>query len=303
MDDSGVLMVAVGLLLFVVLLLVVAVVALFVRRAPSDRRLEDMRKKVDDQLQEFKKLVSGVDSLQRILTNVKSRGTWAEFQLGGVFDDVLGHWPRQYKRNVKIKQGIVDYAVVLPDEVYLPVDSKFPMEDYHRLRDAQEKSDADLAEKFAKSLASAIKRQAKAIREKYVDPPRTTDFAVMYLATEGLFAEVLRCPGLAESIQKEHRVMVAGPTTLAALLSSLTVGFKTLAVQKKAKAVLKSLTEVEKEVRSFSKSLDKAKNKLEGALGEVDRASKDSARIKKTLEELPVLDASPASDARPSDSG
>ena len=189
----------------------------------------------------MRNLASGVGDLKKVLTNVKTRGTWGEIQLGNILEQILT--PDQYDVNVVTKQNSnerVEFAIKLPGPhpdqnsvVWMPIDSKFPQEDYQRLIDAQEVADKELAEKSIKSLEIRIKAEAKEIKEKYIDPPHTTDFGIMFLPVEGLYAEVLRRPGLCDLLQREYRIVITGPTTLAALLNSLQMGFKTLAISHK----------------------------------------------------------------------
>ncbi len=209
------------------------------RLGESFKVVSDRLEKVHAGLGEMQSLASGVGDLKKVLTNVKTRGTWGEIQLGNLLEQMLT--ADQYERNVVTKQGSrdpVEFAIKLPGRdskvVYIPVDAKFPKEDYDRLLEAQDKNDMAALEESVKAIESRIKLEARKIRDKYIDPPHTTDFAIMYLITEGLYAEVLRRPGLCDLLQREFRVMVAGPTTIAAVLNSLQVGFRTLAVEKRA---------------------------------------------------------------------
>ena len=221
-----------------------------------DKRLGESFKLVSDRLEQVHKglgemqtLANGVGDLKRVLTNVKTRGTWGEMQLGNLLEDILT--PDQYARNVATKPNgreTVEFALKLPgrDEqdgkvVWLPIDAKFPKEDYERLVEASERGDAAAVEQAAKELEARVRSQARDIRDKYVAPPHTTDFGLLYLPTEGLYAEVLRRPGLADSVQREQRVVIVGPTTLAALLNSLQMGFRTLAIQQRSSEVWKVL--------------------------------------------------------------
>ena len=213
--------------------------------ATLEKRLGEAFKQVSERLEEvhkglgeMKNLATGVGDLKRVLTNVKLRGTWGEVQVGAILEQILT--PDQYGKNVRVKSESaerVEYAVRLPGPkddpkacVWLPIDSKFPQEDYLRLQEAASRSDSDGVQAAAADLARAVRVAAKDIHDKYVSPPSTTDFAVMFLATEGLYAEVLRQPGFVEEIQHRYRVVLAGPTTLAAILSSLRMGFQTLAI-------------------------------------------------------------------------
>jgi len=227
-----------------------------------------------------------------------------EIQLGILLEQVLA--PEQYEQNVATKKQSsekVEFAIKLPgrtgdreDIVWLPIDAKFPQEDYQRLVDAQDKANSALAEEAAKRLESVIKNEAKTIREKYIDPPGTTDFAIMYLPTEGLYAEVIRRAGLCDIIQREYRVVVAGPTTLAALLNSLQMGFRTLAIEQRSSEVWKLLGAVKTEFGRFGDLLDKTHKKLLEASNTIENASKKSRTIEKKLKKVQELPASDAED-------
>ena len=217
-----------------------------------EKRLGESFKQVSDRLVqvykglgEMRTLAAGVGDLKKVLTNVKTRGTWGEIRLSHILEQILT--PDQYEVNVATKRNSndrVEFAIKLPGQaaeknkvVWLPIDSKFPQEDYQRLMDAQEAADKELADKSIRNLEMRIKAEAKYIKEKYLDPPHTTDFGIMFLPVEGLYAEVLRRPGLCDNLQREHRIVVAGPTTLAALLNSLQMGFRTLAIEKRSSEV------------------------------------------------------------------
>lgn len=256
-------------------------------------------------LGEMRVLTDGVGDLKRVLTNVKSRGVWGEFQLGNILEEILS--PEQYDKNVTIKRGSlesVEYAVKLPGQgegecVYLPIDSKFPLEDYQKLIKAQEDGDVEGLKTASTHLESIVKREARTIRDKYIAPPKTTDFAVMFLPTEGLYAEVLRMPGLVDQLQSQYRVIVSGPTTLAALLNSLSVGFRTLAIQKRSSEVWKLLGAIKTQFRTFSGMLENVQKKLNTSLSEMERASKKSKTIEKRLEKIEELPVSEAQDLLP----
>jgi DNA recombination protein RmuC len=270
-----------------------------------EKRLGEAFQQVSERLEavhkglgEMQALATGVGDLKKVLTNVKARGTWGEIQLGSLLEQVLT--PAQYERNVATKRGgseRVEFAIRLPgpDEeegsvVWLPVDAKFPQEDYQRLVDAQERGDPAAAEEASRQLEARIKEAGRSIRDKYVNPPQTTDFAIMFLPTEGLYAEVLRRPGLAEGMQQQYRVMIAGPTTLAALLNSLQMGFRTLAIQKRSSEVWKLLGAVRTQFGQFSGILDKVEKKLHEASSNIGEASKKSRSIEsrlRSVEELP----------------
>jgi DNA recombination protein RmuC len=250
-----------------------------------EKRLGESFKLVSDQLESVQKglgemqtLASGVGDLKRVLTNVKNRGGWGEVQLASQLEDMLS--PEQYEANVKIKansDALVEFAVKLPgrqegEVVYLPIDSKFPQEDYERLLGAQETGDKDAIEAASKDLERAIKAQAKIISDKYIDVPRSTDFAIMYLPTEGLFAEVIRRPGLASELQNKFRVQITGPTTLMSLLNSLQMGFKTLAIEKSTSDVWKVLSAAKAEFQKYGQVWDKLQKQLNTAQNTVSAA-------------------------------
>lgn len=261
----------------------------------SFEQVSERLKQVHEGLGEMKTLAHGVGDLKRVLTNVKTRGTWGEFQLGNILEEVLA--PEQYQKNVTVKRNSresVEYAIKLPGQgnnelVYLPIDSKFPQEDYQKLVASQESAEPEMAKAAASNLEKAIKREARSIRDKYISPPNTTDFAIMFLPSEGLYAEVLRMPGLADLLQREYRVTIAGPTTLAALLNSLSVGFRTLAIQKRSSDVWKLLGTVKKQFSNFSGLLEKVQKKLDDASSEMEKASKTSKTIEKRLSDVEVI--------------
>jgi DNA recombination protein RmuC len=273
-----------------------------------EKRLSESFKQVSERLEavhkglgEMRSLANGVGDLKKVLTNVKTRGTWGEIQLGELLEQVMT--PDQIARNVAVKRGSaerVDFAIVLPgrgaedEDVLLPIDAKFPMEDYQRLVDAQETGDPLAAAEAGKQLDARIKSEARSIRDKYLNPPRTTDFAILFLPTEGLYAEVLRRAGLAD-LQRDHRIVLAGPTTLAALLNSLQMGFRTLAIQKRSSEVWTLLGAVKTNFGQFTGLLDKVNTKLQQASNTIEDATKKSRTIEKKLnrvEELPEASAS-----------
>jgi len=253
-------------------------------------------------LGEMKTLAASVGDLKNVLTKVKPRGVWGEIQLGILLEQVLA--PEQYEQNVATKTRSADkveFAIRLPgrsgdrdDIVWLPIDAKFPQEDYQRLVEAQDRADPDMAEDAARRLEAVIRSEGKTIREKYIDPPGTTDFAIMYLPTEGLYAEVIRRAGLCDVLQREYRIVVAGPTTLAALLNSLQMGFRTLAIEQRSSEVWKLLGAVKTEFGRFGDLLDKTHKKLQEASNTIESASKKSRTIEKKLKKVQEL---PASDA------
>jgi DNA recombination protein RmuC len=272
--------------------------------ATLEKRLGDSFKLVGERLEqvykglgEMQSLAAGVGDLKKVLTNVKTRGTWGEMSLSFLLEELFT--PEQYAVNVATRPGSserVEFAIRLPGrnqgdgEVLLPIDAKFPEADYRRLLDAQEQADPALEEEASKSLERFIKNEAKKIQEKYVDPPHTTDFAVMYLPVESLYAEVLRRPGLCEALQRDSRIVVTGPTTLAALLNSLQMGFRTLAIEKRSSEVWSLLGVVKKEFGNFGDLLDKTHKKLQEASNTIEDASRKSRTIERRLkgvQELP----------------
>ncbi len=233
--------------------------------------------KVQKGLGEMQQLASGVGDLKKVLSNVKTRGILGEIQLGNILDQILS--PDQYDSNVKTKKGsdaLVEFAIKLPGKdindsgVYLPIDAKFPQEDYIRLQTAYDAGDANAIEASIKALVASIKRFAKDISTKYIDPPNTTDFGIMFLPIEGLFAEVVRQPDLVTLLQREYKIVITGPTTLAAMLNSLQMGFKTLAIQKRSSEVWNVLSAVKKEFTTFGGVLEKAQKKLNEANNEIE---------------------------------
>ncbi|MBR2901647.1 MAG: DNA recombination protein RmuC [Clostridia bacterium] len=277
--------------------------------ATLKERLDSSFKQVGDQLQnvyksmgEMKELAGGVSELQRVLTNVKSRGTWAEVQLGNILEQTLTE--NQFLRNASIKNNRerVEFAVKIPsrDEdgkyVLLPIDSKFPQDDYVRLQDAADKADRAGVELYGKALEQSIKKFASTIADLYIDVPKTTDFAIMFLPTEGLYAEVLRRPGLSEELQNKYRIMVAGPTTITAFLNTLNVGFKTIALDKKASEVWKILGAAKQQYETFAVALEKAKRKIGEADKALDDATKRNTIIQNKLKTVEVLDDAEANE-------
>lgn len=240
-------------------------------------------------LGEMQTLAGGVGDLKRILSNVKNRGIWGEMQLGVLLRDLLA--PEQFAENVAVKQGTaerVEFALKLPgskdETVWLPIDAKFPQEDFQRLLEAREQADTAAADIALKQLERRLKSEARDIQNKYLCPPQTTDFAIMYLPIEGLFAEAVNLPGLLDELQRTYRVCVAGPTTLAALLNSLQMGFKTLAIEKRTGEVWRTIAAVKQDFVTFSLLLDKTKKKLQEASGHIDAAARRSRVINKRLD-------------------
>jgi len=271
-----------------------------------NQRLNESFKQVSERLElvhkglgEMQSLASGVGDLKKVLSNVKTRGTWGEVQLGSLLEQMLTR--EQYEQNVATNPGggeRVEYAVRLPGRggefdapVWLPIDSKCPMEDYQRLVDAAERGDAEAVRASTKSLDARIRACGRDISEKYVSPPHTTDFAIMFVPTEGLYAEVLRCPGLTDYLQRECRVMVAGPTTLAALMNSLQMGFRTLAIEKRSSEVWSVLSEVKTEFGKFGLVFKKVRKKLGEATDTIDEAARRTRAVERKLkyvDQVPV---------------
>lgn len=266
------------------------------RLGQSFRLVSERLEQVQRGLGEMQGLASDVSDFKRVLTNVKTRGTWGEVQLESLLEQVF--IKDHYEKQVMLSNGsrdVVDFAIKLPDKgskqgfIYLPIDAKFPMEDYQRLVAAQEKGDVLEAETAAKALVQRIKLEAKSIKEKYIMPPKTTDFAVLYVPTEGLYAEVLRTPGLFEQLQSTYRVTIAGPTTIAAILSSYQLGFRTLAIAEQTSQVWELLTVIRGEFGKFGGLLDKAKKKLQEAGNVIDDASSKSHFIEGKLNRVQRL--------------
>ncbi len=274
--------------------------------ATLETRLGEAFKLVSERLEQVQKglgemqsLASGVGDLKKVLLNVKTKGVLGEAQLGAILDQILT--PAQYEKNVKTKEKSgdhVEYAIKIPSKddsdsfLWLPIDAKFPTEDYISLIDAYEKADIVEIETYTKSLKAKIERFAKDISVKYIDPPNTTDFAIMFLPFEGLFAEVLRIPGLFEKMQREHKITITGPTTISAFLNSLQMGFRTLAIQKRSTEVWKVLGEVKTAFTKFGDTLDVVRDRLEKAVNTVDDARKKSKTLQgklRAVEEVPGM--------------
>ncbi len=269
--------------------------------ATLEQRLGESFKLVSERLEqvhrglgEMQTLAAGVGDLKRVLTNVKTRGTWGEVQLAALLEQLLT--ADQFAANVATKPDSgerVDFAIRLPGKddgavVWLPIDAKFPIEDYQRLIDAQELA---AIEEAAKAIETRLKNEAKSIRDKYVAPPHTTDFAVLYLPIEGLYAEALRRPGLAETLQREYRVSLAGPTTLAAMLNSLQMGFRTLAIEQRSAEVWAVLGAVKTEFGKFGEALAHTKKKLDEASNSISKAEVRTRQLSRKLKEVEALPA------------
>jgi DNA recombination protein RmuC len=291
-------------------------------RADNTNKLEQMRATVDEKLQatleqrlgqtfkqvsdrldqvhqglgEMQTLAAGVGDLKKVLTNVKSRGGWGEVQLGTLLSEMLT--PGQFAQNVATRPGSrerVEFAVKFPGRgddgapCWLPIDAKFPLEDYQRLQDAIERADIAMVEASRKSLETFFKTEAKSIRDKYVEPPHTTDFAVLFVPTEGLYAEAVSRPGLADTLQRDYRVMLAGPMNLAALLNSLQLGFRTLAIEQRSTEVWRVLGAVKTEFGKFGEILAKTKERLDQVGKTLDDAGRKSTTIARKLRDVEAL--------------
>ena len=295
-------------------------------RLENERQLAEMRKTVDERLSEsldkkldqsfaqvserlesvykglgeMHTLASGVGDLKKVLTNVKTRGIWGEMQLGNLIRQTLA--PGQYEENVAVIPGSserVEFAVCLPDRsgntVYLPVDSKFPQEDYIRLSDASRDGDTAGAEVARKALVQRLKSEAKKIAEKYISPPYTTDFAIMFLPVEGLYSEALQYPELVEILQRDYRIVIAGPGTFSAMLNALQMGFRTLAIEKRSGEVWLLLGEIKKDFTRFAEMLENTRHRLDQAGESIDSAVNRSRTIQRklsSLEDSPMIDNS-----------
>lgn len=273
--------------------------------ATLEKRLGESFKIVSERLElvhrglgEMQTLASGVGDLKRVLTNVKTRGTWGEVQLSNLLEQILTI--EQFEKNVVTKHGSndrVEFAIRLPGkddqikQIWLPIDAKFPIEDYQRLIAAQEKGTVEEVEAMTKAIENRIKGEAKSIYEKYIDPPYTTDFALLYVPIEGLYAEITQRRGLAETLQRQYRVIVCGPNTIAALLNSLQMGFRTLAIEKRSSEVWSILGAVKTEFGKFGDILEKTNEKLKQASNTIEDAARKTRTIERKLnkvQELPV---------------
>ncbi|HEY7001452.1 MAG TPA: DNA recombination protein RmuC [Candidatus Udaeobacter sp.] len=271
-----------------------------------EKRLGESFKLVSDRLEQvhqglgaMQQLASDVGGLQRVLTNVKTRGGWSEWQLGVLLEEMLT--PEQFAKNMKTRDDTderVEFAIKLPGDengapVWLPIDAKFPMEHYQRLTTAQETGDSSAVEAAMKTLETQLKRCAKDICEKYINPPKTTDFALLFLPSEGLYAEAIRRVGLVQNVQRDCRVTFVGPTTLAALLNSLQMGFRTLAIQRRSSEVWNLLATVKTEFGKFGEALTKVKDKLDQASSDMDKVAVRSRAITKQLNKVEELPSNP----------
>jgi DNA recombination protein RmuC len=267
------------------------------RLSESFKQVAERLEQVHNGLGQMQKLADGVGSLQRVLTNVKTRGMFGEVQLEALLEQVLTI--EQYAKQVETKPRSnqrVDFAIRFPgrggadgEPVWLPIDAKFPREDYERLLDAQDRADGVAAEVAAKALETRIRTEAKSIAESYLAPPHTTDFAILFLPTEGLYAEVLRRPGLMDTLQRDYRVTLAGPTTLLAMLNSLHMGFRTLALEQQASEVWKVLGAVKTEFERYGDWVEKVREQVQKAADTLDRADTRSRQMRRALKNVEAL--------------
>lgn len=274
-----------------------------------EKRLGESFKQVSDRLEavhkglgEMQTLAVSVGDLKKVMSNVKSRGVLGEYQLQNIIEDLLTN--EQYEKNVKTKEGsgaIVEFAIKMPHgnnlekTLWLPIDSKFPKEDYEALVDAYEKGDPEKIEEYRKAFVSGIKKNAKDIKDKYIDPPNTTEYGIMFLPYESLYSEVLRVPGLFEQLQKEYKITITGPTTLSALLNSLQMGFRTLAIEKRSSEVWDLLGAVKTEFKKFGDVINKTRDKLIAATKELDNTGVRTRSIERKLRQVQELPASDSS--------
>lgn len=289
----------------------------------NNQKLEKMRETVDEKLQstlekrltqsfqsvserleqvhkglgEMQNLAIGVGDLKKVLSNVKTRGTWGEVQLGNLLDQILTK--EQYQANVATKKDsrdIVEYAIKLPgkdknlNHIWLPIDAKFPIEDYQRLLDAEDANDRVAIDAANKAIEKRLKDEGKKIRTKYIDPPNTTDFAILFIPIEGLYAQALKLPGLVDFIQREYRVMITGPTTITAILNSLQMGFRTLAIEKQSSEIWQTLSEVKTEFGRFGEILERTQKKLQEASNQIDAGATRARSIERKLKNVDTLD-------------
>ncbi|MCY4031059.1 MAG: DNA recombination protein RmuC [Hyphomicrobiales bacterium] len=266
------------------------------RLGESFKLVSERLEQVHQGLGEMQNLAVGVGDLKRTLMNVKTRGTWAEVQLGALLEEIMS--PEQYLKNANINPNsreVVEYAVRLPgrdteDKVLLPIDAKFPQEDFERLMDAIENADKEMVESARKSLEGRIREEAKRISAKYIQPPVTTNFAILFLPTEGLYAEVIRMPGVASEIQRNHNITIAGPTTLSALLNSLRAGFHTLAIQKRTGEVWKVLVEATEEFKKYGDTWEMLRKQLATVTNTVEKVGTRTRAVERKLRNVGTVE-------------
>jgi DNA recombination protein RmuC len=281
------------LLLIVILLLIIILLKNFFNS--QNKNLEKIKDNIEKGIGEIHSLIYDIRDLKKALNNIKTRGLWGEIQLGSLLDQILS--PEQYEKNVITKEGSkerVEYAIKLPGRnenkvVYLPIDAKFPLESYYKLLDAYDKGDKELIKKFKSDLEIAIKNAAKDIQQKYIDPPNTTDFGIMFLPSESLYVEVLKIPGLIEEIQSNNRIIIAGPTTLAGLLNSLKMIFLAIAVEKRSSEILALFNEIKTQFNHFVNLLEKASKKLQEVSSDIEDAIKRSEKIEQKIENIQII--------------
>jgi DNA recombination protein RmuC len=269
------------------------------RLAQSFQSVSERLEQVHKGLGEMQHLAVGVGDLKKVLSNVKTRGTWGEVQLGNLLEQILTK--EQYQANVATKKDskdIVEYAIKLPgkdkhlDHIWLPIDAKFPIEDYQRLLEAEDANDKLAIESANKAIEKRLKDEGKKIQTKYIDPPATTDFAILFIPIEGLYAQVLKLPGLVDFIQREYRVMITGPTTITAILNSLQMGFRTLAIEKQSSEIWKTLSEVKTEFGRFGEILERTQKKLQEASNQIDAGATRARAIERKLKNVDTLEIS-----------
>jgi len=267
------------------------------RLAQSFQSVSERLEQVHKGLGEMQHLAVGVGDLKKVLSNVKTRGTWGEVQLGNLLEQILTK--EQYQANVATKKDskdIVEYAIKLPgkdkhlDHIWLPIDAKFPIEDYQRLLEAEDANDKLAIEAANKAIEKRLKDEGKKIQTKYIDPPYTTDFAILFIPIEGLYAQVLKLPGLVDFIQREYRVMITGPTTITAILNSLQMGFRTLAIEKQSSEIWQTLSEVKTEFGRFGEILERTQKKLQEASNQIDAGATRARAIERKLKNVDTLE-------------
>lgn len=267
------------------------------RLAQSFQSVSERLEQVHKGLGEMQHLAVGVGDLKKVLSNVKTRGTWGEVQLGNLLEQILTK--EQYQANVATKKDsndIVEYAIKLPgkdkhlNHIWLPIDAKFPIEDYQRLLEAEDANDRVAIDSANKAIEKRLKDEGKKIKTKYIDPPNTTDFAILFIPIEGLYAQVLKLPGLVDFIQREYRVMITGPTTITAILNSLQMGFRTLAIEKQSSEIWQTLSEVKTEFGRFGEILERTQKKLQEASNQIDAGATRARAIERKLKNVDTLD-------------
>jgi len=269
------------------------------RLAQSFQSVSERLEQVHKGLGEMQHLAVGVGDLKKVLSNVKTRGTWGEVQLGNLLEQILTK--EQYQANVATKKDsndIVEYAIKLPGKdknlshIWLPIDAKFPIEDYQRLLEAEDSNDRASIDIANKAIEKRLKDEGKKIKTKYIDPPNTTDFAILFIPIEGLYAQVLKLPGLVDFIQREYRVMITGPTTITAILNSLQMGFRTLAIEKQSSEIWQTLSEVKTEFGRFGEILERTQKKLQEASNQIDAGATRARAIERKLKNVDTLEIS-----------